>query len=122
MTRKKGVSGVNCLKCGAETQGDRVFCENCRAVMARYPIPQGTPVWIPNRPPARPFSRRRELPAEELLVRQRKKTKRLRVCVACLCAVVVLLAAALFVTLQNRTQANAAVGRNYSVAGEQTER
>ena len=36
-----------CLKCGKQTTD--VFCEQCKAGMAQYPINPGTPVSVPNR-------------------------------------------------------------------------
>lgn len=112
---------MNCLKCGSETRENRVFCDDCLAQMERYPVKQGTPVWIPNRPASHPPTWRREAAPEELLARQRRKTKRLRLCVVCLSAALILAVAALVVALQNR-QHEEPIGRNYSIEGEQSGR
>ena len=40
---------MDCLKCGKETEEKNVFCADCLAVMARYPVKPGTPVQLPRR-------------------------------------------------------------------------
>ena len=36
-----------CLKCGKKTTD--VFCDQCKADMAQYPVNPGTPISVPNR-------------------------------------------------------------------------
>ena len=43
-----------CLKCGKETEEDRSFCADCRAVMDLYPVKPGTPVVLLQRPEREP--------------------------------------------------------------------
>ena len=38
---------MNCMKCGRETVGDAVFCEDCLDHMERYPVPANTLVYVP---------------------------------------------------------------------------
>ena len=38
-----------CMKCGRELKEKQVFCPECLAVMADYPIKPGTPILLPTR-------------------------------------------------------------------------
>ena len=40
---------MNCMKCGKETAGGNVFCEECLAVMKKYPVRPDAVVKLPNR-------------------------------------------------------------------------
>ena len=48
---------MNCMKCGRETALGQVFCKECQADMANYPISADTPVFLPP-PPATTVNRR----------------------------------------------------------------
>lgn len=39
---------MNCMKCGREVALGQVFCKECLADMANYPVQPGTPVVLPN--------------------------------------------------------------------------
>ena len=39
---------MNCMKCGRETMGDAVFCDDCLEHMARHPVPANTLVYVPS--------------------------------------------------------------------------
>ena len=41
---------MNCMKCGREIALGQVFCKDCLADMAQYPIKPGTPVQLPTQP------------------------------------------------------------------------
>ena len=41
---------MNCMKCGREIALGQVFCKECLADMAEYPIKPGTPVLLPAQP------------------------------------------------------------------------
>jgi hypothetical protein len=43
----KGALVLNCMKCGREIALGQVFCKECLADMANYPIKPGTPVQLP---------------------------------------------------------------------------
>ena len=107
---------MNCMKCGRETKGKQVFCEECLADMEKYPIEPGTPVQIPVRPDAqnyRPVSRRRKKSAEERLKRSRKAIAWLAGTVAVLVLVIALGACSLArMIAYRREQEN--IGKNYS--------
>ena len=38
---------MNCMKCGAETKSDAVFCRECLEHMERHPIPENMLVYVP---------------------------------------------------------------------------
>ena len=39
---------MNCMKCGRQLKDEQVFCPDCLAVMAEYPVKPGTPIQLPN--------------------------------------------------------------------------
>lgn len=83
---------MNCIKCGVELTGTRVFCDQCRAEMEHYPVPPETAVHIPYRPeeasPKKSSSRKkpRKKPAttEEQLRHAKTMVIRLSILVAAL--------------------------------------
>lgn len=67
-----------CLRCGKETEGDKVFCGSCLESMDAYPVKPGQPIMLPNRPaPQQVKKSRRSKPAstEELLDTLRRQLK-----------------------------------------------
>ena len=40
---------MNCLKCGAETPEQQLFCQDCLLSMTNYPVRPDTPVQLPKR-------------------------------------------------------------------------
>ena len=40
---------MGCMKCGRDVDPDQVFCDQCREVMARYPVKPGIVVQLPHR-------------------------------------------------------------------------
>lgn len=57
---------MNCMKCGREIALGQVFCKECLADMAQYPIKPGTPVQLPTQPAV-------TLPRRERSTRKPKK-------------------------------------------------
>ena len=61
---------MNCMKCGREVALGQVFCKECLADMANYPVTPGTPVILPNRDTSpivrRPVPRKTKKPEEQL--------------------------------------------------------
>ena len=45
---KMGGVAVNCMKCGRETKGDAVFCDECLDHMERHPVPANMLVYVPS--------------------------------------------------------------------------
>lgn len=69
---------MNCMKCGREIP-EGAFCEECLAVMEKYPVKPNTVVLIPNREKdilARKGPRRRkELTEKERLIRYERRIR-----------------------------------------------
>lgn len=40
---------MNCMKCGRETENEQVFCQDCLAVMEKYPVKPGIVIHLPRR-------------------------------------------------------------------------
>lgn len=72
---------MQCMKCGREVPDGHVFCDKCLETMDRYPVKPGTPVQILPRTPKDKASKKRGLSPEELLSRQRRLNRRLRLLV-----------------------------------------
>ena len=69
---------MNCVKCGKETTENNVFCPDCLAQMADYPVKPGTPVTIPDQGAVRrPQPRKVRAPEPEDVIRRQKKLIRL---------------------------------------------
>ena len=66
---------MKCMRCGVETSGQQVFCNDCLSVMEQYPIKPGTPVVVPVHdtpvPQRRAPIRRVRKPEEQLLTLKR---------------------------------------------------
>jgi len=63
-----------CLKCGRDCPEDQVFCGECLAEMARYPVKPGVVVLLPQKERSRPAPRRRHTaPAPEEQIARLKK-------------------------------------------------
>ena len=58
---------MNCMKCGTEVPSGQVFCDDCLAVMSRYPVNPNTPVVLPRRSagPAVKKAPRKKAPSAE---------------------------------------------------------
>lgn len=70
---------MKCLRCGAEIAPEQVFCPECLASMADYPVKPGAVVNIPvRRETAAPVKRMQASP-EQLLERSRRLVKLLTV-------------------------------------------
>ncbi len=64
---------ANCIKCGKELVGNRVFCDECQEVMKQYPVPAGTPLVIqPRRESKKTAAKKKVLSAEEQAAGLRK--------------------------------------------------
>ena len=66
-----------CLKCGRETQDDKIFCEECLQLAQIYPVKPGTPVQIPRQDSAKkPTVQKRTISPEEQIENLRKRLRR----------------------------------------------
>ena len=69
-----------CLKCGKDTKGEQIFCDDCLAVMDAYPVKSDTPIHLPKRSTQQPTtkkapSRKKVIPLEDQ-IQQLKATNR----------------------------------------------
>lgn len=86
-----------CLRCGKETEEEKVFCPSCLETMEEYPVKPGQPIVLPNRTSPAPAKKGRKsklVNNEELLDslrRQLKITGRIWVATAILLIVAVAL-------------------------------
>lgn len=66
---------MNCMKCGKQIPDTQVFCDDCIAVMDKYPVKIDTAVHIPKRETRiteKKPSRKKELSPEQLQHQQKK--------------------------------------------------
>ena len=110
---------MNCLKCGRETKDGAVFCEGCRAVMKKHPVKPSATLQLPRREmqePTKKPSKRKKVPLEERVRRQKKLIRRMALAIAALCVLIALLAG--YIVLQRLTKpeepVEAPTGRNYT--------
>ena len=105
---------MNCMKCGRETQGQEVFCEECLQKMAACPVKPGTPVTIPKRPKKVTVSPSKKQKTEEIIEKLQKKIKILQISVILLC--VLLLGSLVFSGWHFATTDHSGhdIGQNYS--------
>lgn len=72
---------MNCMRCGKKAEGNDVFCPECLAEMARYPVAPGTPVQTPPRPEVpeakKAPRKKKEIPLEDQLASARRLIHRL---------------------------------------------
>ena len=106
-----------CLKCGRKTEDDHVFCNDCLAVMDRYPVKPGTPVHLPRHAfvptKAKQAPRKRVITQEEQILNLRKKLRRSR-----LIGLILLMVLSLASVLLVREFAGndiPAIGQNYTI-------
>lgn len=109
-----------CMKCGKKIPEKQAFCENCLAVMERFPVKPETRVLLPNRevPVAVKKSpvKRNVLSTEERLARSRKVIQWLSLSLAVAVLALFLSVSLLIETLTPEAQAGA-IGQNYNTTG-----
>lgn len=105
---------MHCIKCGKETKGSDVFCQDCLLVMQTQPVKPGTAVHIPVRPASKkPASRKKALSPEEQTAKLRKHLRQLRWTIfALILALAVTTASTLY--LLHRQGVLEDLGKNYS--------
>ena len=112
---------MNCMKCGREIP-EGAFCEECLAVMEKYPVKPNTVVQIPNRDLAiqsRKPRRREELTKKEKLIRYEHRVQVLTWINGILA---VLLAGALVLCLlEYRKTLGPPTGQNYTAVTPSTQ-
>lgn len=105
-----------CMKCGKKTLETQVFCDDCLATMAAYPVKPDTIVQLPTRPDApakKATARKKSLSPEAQLRRSRQIIKRLSTVLACALLALCLTVSFLVHIVQERN-AEDFIGKNYS--------
>lgn len=106
---------MNCIKCGREHNGDFVFCSKCLEVMKRYDVDKDAKLLLPQRASAQPKKatpRKKAIPPEELVVKQRKTIKWL--CLALACSFLLLaLSITLLFRFMEEDDVHVTIGQNY---------
>lgn len=112
---------AKCLKCGRET--DQSFCEECRAVMKRYPVKPETAVNLPQRSQIEKYRRkprhRAQITPEEQILRLKRKVRRLLIWILVLILLICAMSAAGYYFYRHRKTPQ--VGQNYTVSQTATE-
>ena len=85
-----------CMKCGKDCEESQVFCQECLAVMERYPVKPGTTVQLPKRAPRSEKKVLRTTPLKEVVQQQRATIRRMRLALAILFLALCLVSALLY--------------------------
>lgn len=105
---------MNCLKCGRETSGERVFCDDCLLEMEKYPVRPGTLVHLPRRKEsaaARKTTKRRTVSPEDQVKAMRRLIRRL---ILALVICIALILAMVYPSISYLMEDHFAIGQNYS--------
>ena len=108
---------MSCMKCGRDTQEGQVFCAACLETMAKYPVKPGIAIQLPGRKDApaskKAYVKRKQAPTPEEQVLKLKK--RLRTMILLWLVTLLLLAAAVYPTVEYfRGRQNLLPGQNYN--------
>lgn len=105
---------MNCMKCGRETQGENVFCQDCLVEMEKYPVLPETVVLLPRRREntiTKKVPKRHVPTAEEQISELREWVRVLLVVVAiCIAAIALMFKP----TMHYIRDEHVEVGQNYS--------
>lgn len=105
---------MHCIKCGKETKGSDVFCQDCLLVMQTQPVKPGTAVHIPVRPASKKSpSWKKTLSPEEQAAKLRRKMRQLRWTIFALILALALTTASTLYLL-HRQGVLEDLGKNYS--------
>ena len=105
---------MNCMKCGREVNDQNVFCEECLAVMANYPVNPDAAIDLHNfREPSiiKKVPKRHVPTPEEQLKVLRKRLRILTILlIFCIAAIVLMINPTLHYALDKHVE----IGQNYS--------
>ena len=107
------------MKCGTDTQSDRVFCDTCLAAMQRSPVKPGTPIQLPTHTtsvPKKATAKRKQPTAEEKLLRTRRALRITTVGLICALLALGLSISLLVHALQQEPETPVPLGRNYTTS------
>ena len=105
---------MNCMKCGQETQDQNVFCEDCLAVMKKYPVRPDAAVKLPkNREPSvnkKAPKKHGPTPEEQIKVLRKRLKIMTIILIVCIAAIVLMIKPTLHYALDEHVE----IGQNYS--------
>lgn len=106
---------MECLKCGRDTEGLQVFCNECLDSMAKHPVKAGTAIHLPSRPAVseKPAPRSRERAPSDTIRSLRILLRVLTITIALLSVLLCATAGFLIHTLEKQEEA-AKIGWNYT--------
>ena len=110
---------MNCIKCGRETMGEDVFCQDCLLEMQKYPVQPGTVVLLPRR---KDFSSKKTIkrhtpPPEELISNLRRQNATLLFLLAvCIIAIALMFEPTMHYVQEEHYE----IGQNYSSVSSST--
>lgn len=103
-----------CLKCGQETENEKVFCEKCLTDMEKYPVRPGAVVMLPRRrePSVIKKAPKRHVPTPDELIKILRKRVLILTVALIVCVVAILLM--INPTLHYALDQHVEIGQNYS--------
>ena len=105
-----------CLKCGAETPNQQLFCPGCLDGMKEYPVRADAPVNLPKRQPAIvKKSKQKEIPPEQQIAKLRTRVRRLALSALLLILALAVTLTFLFFQVFQKEVSQTLTGRNYTV-------
>lgn len=107
-----------CLKCGKKAEEQAVFCSECLAVMAQYPVKPGTVVHLPRRQPRQDTQANSDFDEQAhaaQFARHRGLIRGLTAVIAGLSVLLVITAVLLIHTLDQQRSVSV-IGRNYTTS------
>ena len=113
---------MKCTKCGRDTEENAVFCQRCLQDMANHPVKPGTVIQLPQRKltsPKKSSSRKRHLPPEELVIRQKRTIRWLWLALISM-AFMLALSIALLLHINQEQPTAETIGQNYMTREDTT--
>ena len=110
---------MNCMKCGRETVGEDVFCQDCLTEMEKYPVEPGTVVLLPRRKEysaKKAPKRHSPSPEEQIEELRQQKTTMLFLLVIC----IILITLMYKPTMHYVRDEHYEIGQNYSSVSPST--
>lgn len=105
---------MDCIKCGRETRGEDIFCQECLAEMEKYPVQPGTVVLLPRRRDSSVSKKsvKRHTPSSEELIEnlRRQNAFLLFLLVVCVTAILLMFEPTMHYVLDEHYE----IGQNYS--------
>lgn len=111
---------MTCLKCGKETEGTHVFCQQCQEIMDAFPVKPGTPVYLPHRSEPSDRKIRHKVPSSaRTILSLRHMIRWLVAIVAVLTMIICIMTGVLLRTLNQQANTNL-IGKNYTTTTDIT--